>query len=519
MALKKTVTAETLVRLGAERLAGILVQLAGEQPAIKRRLRLELAGEAGGEIVAAEIGRRITVLRSAHSFIDWQKRPDFVRDLDLTRATIADRVAETRPDLALDLMWRFMALAEPVINRVDDSSGSVGDVFRAACEDLGAIAAKARPDPQALGDRVFTAVTNNEYGEFDRLVPVIFPALGAVGVASLKARLLAALPKRPAKDRYDHHAAAVRRALQDLADGEGDVDGYIALVPSEDRKRSAVAAGIGQRLLIAGRAEEAILALEVAAPERKAQRSGLEDDRYGLGWHGRSADWESVYLDALDATGQAEHAQRLRRTAFEERLSVERLRAYLNALPDFEDVLAEERAMEHALGFRSFSTALHFLHTWPAQKPLRPACRAPVSSTVIQEAVCSPARSTSRLSARKPSWRSISSRTTWRLEMLRPSARSCAVSRSTVTWPWWCCSSTKRRRFRPEMASDTRRQRRHYRAAVRRYPAFPPITDRLGTQHQVLDDEGVVWRDHGNGDARRLDQRSRARLSQPAATR
>jgi hypothetical protein len=35
----------------------------------------------------------------------------------------------------------------------------------------------------------------------------------------------------------------------------------------------------------------------------------------------------------------------LRWSAFEERLSVERLRTYLMVLPDFDDVLAEERAM------------------------------------------------------------------------------------------------------------------------------------------------------------------------------
>ena len=93
---------------------------------------------------------------------------------------------------------------------------------------------------------------------------------------------------------------------------------------------------------------------------------------YGPGWEGPSADWESVYLDALDATGQTEHAQRLRWAAFEERLSAERLRADLKAAPDFKDVLAEERAMEHALVFRSFSTALHFLHTWP-EHGMRPA--------------------------------------------------------------------------------------------------------------------------------------------------
>ena len=140
-----------------------------EQPVVRRRLRLELAGEAGGEIVAAEISKRITNLRSARSFIDWQKRPDFVRDLELTRATIVERVGQTRPDLALDLMWRFMALAEPVINRVDDGSGTVGHVFRAACDDIGTLAVKVKPDPHVLVERVLAAVTKNEYGEFDNL--------------------------------------------------------------------------------------------------------------------------------------------------------------------------------------------------------------------------------------------------------------------------------------------------------------------------------------------------------------
>lgn len=98
MASKKTVTAENLVQLGAERLADLLLLLAEEQPTIKRRLRLELAGEAGAEIIAAEIGKRLMALRSARSFTDWQRRPEFVRDLDLTRAMIAVRLFQARPD-------------------------------------------------------------------------------------------------------------------------------------------------------------------------------------------------------------------------------------------------------------------------------------------------------------------------------------------------------------------------------------------------------------------------------------
>jgi hypothetical protein len=369
MAARKTVavTAENLVRLGADHLAAILLDLAGEQPAVKRRLRVELAGEAGGEIVAAEMNKRITALRSARSFIDWQKRPDFVRDLTLIRTTIADRLGQMRPDLALDLMWRFMGIVDPVMHRVDDSGGTLGAVFRAACQDLGALASKAKPDPGALAEQVFVAVTKDSYGEFDDLIPAVLPALGKPGVAALKARLVAALRQRPTTERYDSLAFNLRHALQQLADAEGDVDAYIALVPDAHRLRSGPAAEIGRRLLIAGRATEAVAALEAATPPKRTGRSDL-GDLEGPGWEGPDAEWESVYLDALDATGQAERAQRLRWAAFEERLSGARLRAYLKALPDFDDVLAEERAFEYALGFPDFPTALLFFHTWPAHR-------------------------------------------------------------------------------------------------------------------------------------------------------
>src|SRR4051812_2486453 len=73
----------------------------------------------------------------------------------------------------------------------------------------------------------------------------------------------------------------------------------------------------------------------------------------------------TIDLEALDATGQRERAQQIRWTAFEERLSVNRLRAYLKALPDFDDVLAEEKAMAYALAFPGFTSALHFFIEWP----------------------------------------------------------------------------------------------------------------------------------------------------------
>lgn len=361
---KKTVTLDNLAALGVERLAEILVELANGDAEVKRRLRLELTARAGEDSIAAEVSKRIAALRSARSPVDWRKQRDVVRDLDLQRATIVDRIAPARADLALDLMWRLLDLAEPVYNRVDDSDGAVGDVFRSACEDLGPVAVKAEPEPVAFADRVFEAVLANDYGVYDGLVAITFSALGDAGVAHLKGRLAKVSADRKA-GRRDGRADAARRALREIADGQGDVDAFIALVPADERSLPHRTVEIGRRLLAAGWAADALAALEAVRPRRPRTAGPGDGDASILDRGDGNSAWENAYIDSLDAVGQPERAQRLRWSIFERGLSAEPLRAYLKRLPDFEDVEAEERAMQHALGFGSFATALHFFLDWP----------------------------------------------------------------------------------------------------------------------------------------------------------
>ena len=68
----------------------------------------------------------------------------------------------------------------------------------------------------------------------------------------------------------------------------------------------------------------------------------------------------------MQGMGQTDAARAFMWTCFARSLNADHLRAWLAGLPDFEDVAAEDQAFGHAQGFESFTTALHFLMTWPA---------------------------------------------------------------------------------------------------------------------------------------------------------
>ena len=108
MASDKTLNAKNLAVLGAERLADLLLELAGGDAAAKRRLRLELASRSGGDDVVVEIRKRLVTIAKAKSFVDWHKVRALAKDLETQRAAIMEHVAPTRSIDALDLLWRLL---------------------------------------------------------------------------------------------------------------------------------------------------------------------------------------------------------------------------------------------------------------------------------------------------------------------------------------------------------------------------------------------------------------------------
>lgn len=370
MASTKTLNEKNLAALGADRLAALLIELADS--AGKRRLRLELASTSGGNDVAHEVRKRLATIGKSRSYVEWDKVRPLAADLRAQLHAITTYVAPANPKEGVELLWRFLAIASSIYERCDDSNGTIGAVFENALEAIGPVAVAAKLPPAQLAESVTVALFDNGYAQYDGIVSVMAEALGADGLKSLKA-IMEQRAKKPPEPEPDskkrmigygsggpiyqedldlrQHSRTIKSAVEDIADALGDVDGFIATHSAEQRRNPYFAAEIAERLLNAGRVDEALAALAGAEADR---RKG-----------GHFPDWDRMNIAALEASGQAQAAQDARWSLFETGLQASYLRDYLKRLPDFDDIEAEERAIAHASAYPQFGAGLYFLLTWP----------------------------------------------------------------------------------------------------------------------------------------------------------
>ncbi|MBY4632936.1 hypothetical protein CO652_12335 [Rhizobium sp. H4] len=370
MAAKTTLNAKNLEALGAQRLAELLIEISTGSAAHKRRLRMELAGNQGSTEVAREIRKRLGSIARAQSVIEWHKVKTVNADLETQRSAIVTVVAADDPKEAFDLIWQFLAVADSIFHRSNSSDTAFIETFHQACVDAGVIARCAGIGIDVLADKVFTALQDNDYGQYDPLIAEMVPALGKDGLERLKGLLVQwsnEVEERPADaDREilgwggsgpiyqdeihaKHRRLTARIALQDIADAQDDVDAFIAQQPEETLRAPMVATAISGRLLLAGRAEEALRILD-----------GV-DHRFEMPF-----EWQDARAETLDALGRGEQAQAYRWQCFEQSLNGEHLRAFLRKLADFDDIEAEEKALAFAHGFPDVHRALAFFLAWPA---------------------------------------------------------------------------------------------------------------------------------------------------------
>ena len=124
-ASKRTLNAENLKTLGAPRLAELLMGLTENDPAAKRRLRLELAAADSPAAVARLARTRLGNLAKAKTNIGWKQMPALYREMEAHHDIIV-RTAKEVPALGLELLWLFIAAATSVRDRCGFDPGVGG---------------------------------------------------------------------------------------------------------------------------------------------------------------------------------------------------------------------------------------------------------------------------------------------------------------------------------------------------------------------------------------------------------
>lgn len=117
--------------------------------------------------------RAISALKRSSRFIDWSNIHSFVRKLDNIVEDISqiDASVEQR----FDLICRFFETDQSTFDRVDDSSGYVGDVYRISAQTVftECAAIVAATNQPLIADELELLLSSNDYGVRDTLLDAV----------------------------------------------------------------------------------------------------------------------------------------------------------------------------------------------------------------------------------------------------------------------------------------------------------------------------------------------------------
>jgi hypothetical protein len=367
------------------------------------------------------VRKRLAAVERSSSWLDHKRRDALLADLDRQRQAMVGPIATHDPDLAVELLWRFLDLASSLQDRCDCSDEGELPLFHQASADLGLVACRAQESTAALAEQVAAALLENDLGQYDHLIEHLKEALKPDGLGQLRQLMESHRPPSgaedeaaEARDNYIHASTfnsdsepdddedsadefdvdfdidfesdygdaidsgyeddydddydldpdptdlvqTVRLAMLAIADALGDAEAYLA--EYRDHEPTAL-----KRPLVAAR-----VAQRLTAAGRAEEALALLDAAQPLPHQPPPGPgpWIDARIAALDQLARGEEAQQWRWRFGLLRLSSQHLRDHLKRLPAFEDGEAQERALDLVLEHPYLGPALEFLHQWPDRR-------------------------------------------------------------------------------------------------------------------------------------------------------
>ena len=106
-----------------------MFEISKGRPVTRRLLRLQLAATKGTAELGREMQMRLAAIRRSRAVLESQKCWGLVDELAILRKAIVERIAGQDAAEALDLMWQFMGLATPILDRCWDGDETFTRAF------------------------------------------------------------------------------------------------------------------------------------------------------------------------------------------------------------------------------------------------------------------------------------------------------------------------------------------------------------------------------------------------------
>lgn len=338
---------EILSKVDPSKLIDILVSLYEQNKDLQKYLDIMFAGlDEDPKKIVSLITKEISSLKRSTRYIDYYESTALADRLNQLRLRIIDDVCSKSPKHALELMLEFLDLHEKMFDRVDDSNGSIGDVFKTACENLGEISKQTNYPLHELVQIVFERFMKNDYGIYDDIILHFKNTLGMGELQQLSTQLNAAQDAT--------NSRKISRGLKSIADCRNNVDEYIQACRLNGAPIAYDNLDIAKRLMDHWRAEEALQWLE---------RMDIPSN------HGWEPQRLKLKIQALELNGDYALAQEERISWFDKSLSPELYGEILNHSKEEFKELFKVDAVLKALKFNEPHVALNFLVNAPRGKP------------------------------------------------------------------------------------------------------------------------------------------------------
>jgi len=224
-----------LTGLDRPTLVRMLLEQAETDERLHRRLAIRASGSAPDPDRARVWKASLAEAIDPGGFVDYRAARDYASGIEEVVDSLADMLDAGQAKAVIELAEHGVGEVEEAISQVDDSDGWMGGLLGRLQEIHLAACKAARPDPEALAERLFDLEMESDYDAFHRAALTYAEVLGETGLAAYRrlaeAQWARVKPLGPGEDESDRYGSRFRLTaiMAALAEAAGDLDALVAV--------------------------------------------------------------------------------------------------------------------------------------------------------------------------------------------------------------------------------------------------------------------------------------------------